>query len=265
MKQPEHTQERDKKKGVRLKVAVTSFLVLIGVVIGLAVWQRDNIDALLKFNQYSQEELEEKLDENDKVIQSVTESIPEVNVRPVTEEEKQALQNGSMTQEELVQNLQKPADTENAPVEKPAEKPAEKPKDPPAQSEQPEQPPEQPGYQEQVSEIIATIYVMREEYLIELDALKDAAAAEYYDMEESEKDSDSLMKFVGSYASKALELEKQCDARMLSIVTELENLLKENGGDVSLAQKVYDTYVEEKSLKKAWYMAELTKRGLSYS
>ena len=120
MKQPEHEQERDKKKGVRLKVAVTSFVVLIGVVIGLAVWQRDNIDALLKFNQYSREELEEKLDENDQVIQSVTDSLPEVNVRPVTEEEKQALQNGTMSQEELIQNLQKPADTEKDPVEKPA-------------------------------------------------------------------------------------------------------------------------------------------------
>lgn len=268
MEQTNHTREKGSKT-FRGRKTLTAVLVLVGVLAGVCVWQRENIDAFLKFRQYSQEEIEQKLEENNQVINSATSSVPKVIVRPATDEEKKALEEGTMTKEELIESLQKPEEGKPAVTPEPeeAEKTSqpEKPEAPPPQPEKEEQTPEQSAYEKQVSEIIATVYVMREEYLIELDRLKDAAVAEYKAMGEEERTGKKLAEFVSGYAAKALQMEKECDAKMLDVVERLETLLKENGGDVSLAQKVYDTYVEEKNLKKAWYMAELTKRGLSYS
>ena len=42
---------------------------------------------------------------------------------------------------------------------------------------------------------------------------------------------------------------------------EMEAVIKEYGGDMSLVDTVVTTYASEKSLKKAWYMSELQKRG----
>ena len=39
-------------------------------------------------------------------------------------------------------------------------------------------------------------------------------------------------------------------------------LIRENNGDMSLVDTAIMTYANEKSLKKAWYMAELEKKGL---
>ena len=52
-----------------------------------------------------------------------------------------------------------------------------------------------------------------------------------------------------------------CDRQMDEIITEMERILSANGGDMTLVDTVVETYASEKSLKKAWYMAELEKRG----
>ena len=49
---------------------------------------------------------------------------------------------------------------------------------------------------------------------------------------------------------------------MDEIVTAMESLIRANGGDMALVDKVVYTYANEKSLKKAWYMSELEKKGL---
>ena len=48
---------------------------------------------------------------------------------------------------------------------------------------------------------------------------------------------------------------------MDEIIGAMETLITENSGDMTLVDTVVETYANEKSLKKAWYMAELEKRG----
>ena len=56
-----------------------------------------------------------------------------------------------------------------------------------------------------------------------------------------------------------MALEAECDAKMDAIVKELRALLKEYGQPLDLIQKVRYNYADEKSLKKAWYLAKLDK------
>lgn len=261
--------------------------ILLALVIGvgaLATWQWNNINAALSFLRFSQEELEEKLTDNDQVIKDAVDANPSVNVRvEVTEEERAALRDGTMTQEELVQSLlQKPeskpeqsskpqtkpeqtSKPETTPQTKPEQKPADgstttQPE--PAVSAQPESEPEISEHEQKVNALIAEVLVLREEFLIKLENLKAAAIADYSAIPADQRSASALMSLASGYLAKGVDLEKQCDARIQTIVLELEEVLKESNGDLSIAQTVYDTYVQEKSLKKAWYMAELKKVGV---
>ena len=224
---------------------------------GVLWWQRENIQAVRDGLQYSSEEIEEKLQENQQAIQDAVSAAPEVVVRDVTEEEKQALKEGTITQEELADRLVEP------------EQISSDVNDIPSQSTQQslsptveEVPAVDPEYQQKVSAIVAEVYVLREQYTIELDNMYETAKAEYKRMSEKERTKEKLVDWAAGYMSKAIKLEKNCDAKMDDIVLRLDTLIRENNGDLSLVDTVVYTYASEKSLKKAWYMSELEKRGL---
>lgn len=255
-------------------------VVLGGVLLcatGLTAWQWNNISAAFSAVRFSQEELEEKLAENDQAIKDAMNKVPEVSIREVTEEERAALRDGTLTQEELVQSLlqkpesepkpqpEQPPKSQTTPQTKPEQKPqpqapAQSTQPDPAVSTQPE--PAENEYEQKVNALIAEVFVLREEFLIKLDNLQATAIADYRAIPEDQRGAKALMSLASGYISKGLDMEKQCDARIEAIVVALEEILKENNGDLSIAQTVYDTYVQEKSLKKAWYMAELKKIGV---
>lgn len=276
------------KMNFRKKVICGILLVVTLGITALTAWQWNNISAALSAVRFSQEELEEKLTENDQTIKDAIDKAPEVSIREVTEEERAALRDGTLTQEELVQSLlqktesepkpqpEQPPKPQTDPQPKPEQKPqpqapeqsTQQPPADPATSTQPQPEPQpepepQPSESEQrVNALVAEVLVLREEFLIKLDNLQAEAIAAYKAIPSEQRDTKTLMNFASGYMSKGLDMEKQCDARIESIVVELEDTLRKNGGDLSLAQTVYDTYMQEKSLKKAWYMAELKKVGI---
>lgn len=258
-------------------------VILLAVVVGistLTVWQWNNISAAFSFLRFSQEELEGKLADNGQTIKDVVSKIPEVKIREVTEEERAALREGTLTQEELIQNLlQKPEnepktepekvpEPQTTPQTKPEQKPAgestttQKPTPDPAAPTQPGKEPESSEYEQQVNALIAEVLVLRENFLIKLDELMSQAIAEYKALSPEDRTGSKLMGMISDYLSKGLALEKECDAQIEEICARLEIVQRENSGDLSLVDTVFDNYVNEKSLKKAWYMAELKKRGL---
>lgn len=255
--------------------------VLLAVAIGvgaLVVWQWNNISAALSFLRFSQEELEEKLAANDQVIKDAVAANPSVTIREVTEEERAALRDGTLTQEELAQSLLQKPESKPEPEPEPEQSPkteanpqAKPEQKPPETSEPAQQPqsepevstqPEQSESEQKVNELIAKVFVLREEFLIKLDDLMAQAKADYWALSPEERSGSKLMGMVSSYLAKGNALEKQCDAQIEAIATELSQIIREHGGDLTLPQTVYDTYIEEKSLKKAWYMNELKRIGV---
>ena len=242
------------------KLLLAAVLVLALVLAGLAWRQQENLKAVRDALRYSQEELEQQLADNQQTIRDAVDAAPEVSVREVTDEERQALRDGTVTREELIESL---LNTEGAeavsepPVsytvpEQPAEtaEPAELPK------------PAEQVYQRELSALIAKVYVLREEYTMALDDMYDAAKADYNALPEEKRTKRDLINLAGSYLDQANALEAQCDSQMDEIVTAMESLIRANGGDMALVDKVVYTYANEKSLKKAWYMSELEKKGL---
>ena len=123
-------------------------------------------------------------------------------------------------------------------------------------------PPKQPTYKEQLQAIVDRVYALRTEYVRALETLEAEASAAYKAMPASEKTKKNLIDFASSYISKATNLEKECDAKMDVLVKDLEALQKKYGQSYELVEQMIYTYANEKSLKKAWYMAELESRGM---
>lgn len=269
----------------RWKTILCAALVLLAVSLaGLAWWQRENLKAVKAAAQHTSEELEEKLAENQQRIQEAVNAAPEITVREVTEEERQALRDGTMTQEELVERLldiggqeaSQPAAGNTAPASGEAALPASQQESgglQPAVSQSPVQEPSKPTpaesskptentYQKALSALIARVYVLREEYTLALDNMYASAKAEYKALPAEKRSKTNLAKMASGYLSKASALEKECDGKMDEITSAMEKLIKENNGNMGLVDTVVYTYANEKSLKKSWYLSELERKGL---
>ena len=269
-------KEKKRTKGRWVLIILAVVLALLAI---LAFWQRNNLKAVLDFTSFSQEELEEQLQQNDQQIKDTVDALEDVTIRDLTEEERQALRDGALSPEEITNRLV---------GWMPEPLPPEQTESPPASSASGEQPPAsgssgdasgstssgaassgQPPtednryyeYQQKLSALIARVYVLREEYLIALDDLQAEAIEDYKSLSASQKRGSKLADFISKYLSRGTQLEKDCDRKMDAVVREMEAVIKEYGGDMSLVDTVIMTYANEKSLKKAWYMSELQKRG----
>lgn len=249
-----------------MKILCIVLALLAALLAGLYWWQRENLKAVKDAASHSSEELEEKLAENQQQIRDVVDAAPEIVVREVTEEERQALRDGTMTQEELIDRLLDPGEQsdstvtpgmEETPPGEDAKAPAETPTVP---AEQPK--PAEDPYQKELSAIIAKVYVLREDFTMALDNMYDEAKAEYIALPAEKRTKSNLMVLASKYLSKATALEKECDKRMHAIVADMEKLIQENNGDMSLVDTVVYSYANEKSLKKSWYMSKLQEKGL---
>ena len=238
------------------KKIILGILVVLLICIGAAgFFLFDDISLLATGLRYSTEELEQKLEQNDQAIKDAAQIVPEVTIRELTEADKQALKDGTVTKEDLIQSMIEPVQT--------PEPPASDVPQTPTQKEESQAPlPQVTDYHKQLASILAEVYVLREEFLIKLDNLMAEAKAEYLSVPSKERTSTKLASMASKYYTRAHNLELECDARMKEIIARMEALLKENGGDLSVAQAVMDTYLNEKSLKKSWYLAELKKRGI---
>ena len=203
-------------------------LLLLGI---LAYWQRDNLSILLQAGKYTTQELETQMGENQQALQEMIEDHPGISVREPTEEEIQALKNGTITPEELAKGLVEAQEPEDA-------------------------------LSLDLSALIARVLLLQRLYVSKLEALEAEAKAEYRTLPEPQRAKTKLVEWASGYIKRATEMEKQCDSQIDAIVAEMIELIKKYDGDTKIADKVIYSYAEEKRLKKAWYLSRLEERGL---
>lgn len=256
------SEKRKGRKRKRVVFICLGLLTTLMLVTGGAAWCfRDEIKAFVISRQYSTADLEQQLTDNVQIIDDAVKASPDITVRVPTEEERQALKDGSLAQEDLIDRLTAPAVP--TPIEPETPKVPETTSQETAPAEQPVESTEMKSdYQEQLSKLVARVYVLREKYLNELDAMERAAKADYRALPESQRTNKKLASLVNDYLSRGVDLENACDDQMDEIVAEMQTLIKENNGDMSLIDTVIYSYANEKSIKKAWYMSRLEEKGL---
>lgn len=165
---------------------------------------------------------------------------PDISVRQPTEQEREELADGSLTKEELIEDL----------VEDAVVTPPEAP-----QTQQPVQ----SAYERRLAEITAEVYVLRDAYIASLANMYAEAETALTAQDLTEQEFASI---VSSYLSKATELELQCDEQIDVIAAEMEQLIRDNGADPAPVDTLIETYANEKAEKKAWYLQRLEEKGL---
>ena len=280
-----------KKRWIILAIVLLVLVVILGVIYLL---QQDNLKAAANARKYTQEQLLEKKQENRQAVEDALEKqYPELHVRDLTDREREALRDGTLSREEIISALlgldeqghvtgsthgsEPPAPTQDpvsetpAPTEEPAPSQTAAPSAGPAPSQtaaptetaDPDpQPPSADPYSEELASIVAEIYVMREEYIALLDEMMARARAEYSAKPKSERTHSKLVKWASGYVSEAANLEKECDARMDAVLARVKALAEKYGEDTDIVDTLAYFYAEEKSIQKSLYIQELERRGI---
>ena len=291
------THKMVKKRWVVVAIVILVLIVILGV---LYLMQQDNLKAAANARKYTQEQLLEKKEENRQAVEDALEKqYPELHVRDLTDREREALRDGTLSREEIISALlglderghetggtpstvppaptREPVSETPAPTAEPAPsqtaapsadpapsqtaEPAETPKPAETADPEPEPLPADP-YSEELAFIVAEVYVMREEYIAQLDEMYARAKAEYSAKPESERTHSKLVKWASGYATEAANLEKECDARMDAVLAEVKALAEKYGEDTDIVDTLAYFYSEEKSIQKSLYIQELERRGI---
>lgn len=251
------------KKAGKIALGVAGVVVVAGIAV--TAWQWNNVKAAVYLMTMDESTLTTKLDENQQVLNRAMEEY-QITPYEFTSEQIDALASGELDPETLAAQLLAEEDGQSsgsaaASGETGAESaaPSADASAPSAPSSSPSSPSspsaEEPFAAEkaEVRELITTMYVLRATYVGKLEAIVQEAIDEYVAGAHTQE---NRQKVVYSKFEELTALESECDAKVADVVDRMRTLLKAMGQDDSLAKEVEQTYQEEKSLKKAYYVSE---------
>ncbi len=228
-------------------VLAVFFIIMIGLGV-IAYINRNTIAALFDAMKYTNEEVEQKMQENKKDLQEFIEKDENIVVRDLTEEEKVALNENKITQDDAVSIItgQKTLDEVlNSSEQKPL-------KDKPSVKDEPQKPSSNASgdSDKRISELIASLYVEKNTRLAAFDSLKAQVYQEYKGIEGVEHET-KKWDLINKYTPVLAQWESDCDSVVYGIIDQIRAELKKAGKDESIATKLKESYLNEKKLKKA--------------
>ncbi|MBE6915960.1 MAG: hypothetical protein E7471_04930 [Ruminococcaceae bacterium] len=230
----------------KAKIILSIFVLFLILIAGLLIWQRNNVDAILKFIQHDETSLEEMLIENEKKIDETLEEYPELDITPLDDETKQKLQEGSLSEEEVAKILTQ--------ASKPSQNKPQSQKNPTTDTKDSKPKKDVAAANEEIAQLVARVYVIQADFLGRLANIEAKARAELHALPKAEQTKERKVAIGKSYVGEMSKLESQCDGEISAIVSKVRKLLSESGQKTTLADTIQSTYEREKSLKKAYYM-----------
>lgn len=249
-----------KKTHKVIKVLLVVLFLLIVCLVAVFISQRQNVDALVKSVQYSEEDIQGQIDSSKDNVAKTLEDYDVGNLRDFTFEEEEMIRKGQITYEEAMNKImeesgvadelevapggnssnQGSASSDGSSVSSGITVPDVK-----AKTDNP-------------SAIIAEYYVklnaLKAQYLGSIGSLVDEAKAEY-------ATNKSLSNLASKYLKRASALESEADSSVDSLLSELRGKLEFVNADTSIVDKMKSAYEQEKTLKKSYYLSLYSKKG----
>lgn len=221
------------------------FIFLATLIVGLAVvgyQQKNNIHALILVLTMDQEKLSQAMEDNEKeLLMALGQEKFDIEL---TEEQKEGITSGSIDAEQLAKQLMLEGTTEK--------------KDQSNASTSAQTSDSKTSEIDQLLGIqISKMYVLKSSYIGELEGLIQQAKKEYSELPQDQRTESNKQKIMKSKLSLAADLEGACDTQVTAIVDEVQRILRDAGRDTSLADQIMSAYMQEKSLKKAYYLEQL--------
>jgi len=225
------------------------WLIVILVIILCVGWftykQWNSISAVIDSFKYSQEDVIQKLEENKNSVQEFIDKNEDITVRDLTEEEAKALNEGSLTEEEVISILTGQKNEDKVTSEKPV---VDNPKEPKPNEKEPKKTSNQV-----VAEAIAKLYIQKNNYLSKLDNIEAHVRQLYIDMSKEEKKG-AKQRLLTEYLPQVASWESECDSVVYGILDEIKVALKASGQDEAIVTKLEEAYLNEKKLKKSYFI-----------
>ena len=267
-----------------IKVILIVLLSLCLCLGAVALWQWDNISAVIESFIYDDEEIALKTEKSKKEVDNYLEDNNLNKVTPLTPEQEKALQSGEISQEDAVKVMTGVISFEEAMSknknnegnegnntskpqvqEKPSEskKPTEdkgqvndsENKEVPKQDENIEDEKEveqEPNYDLQISEKVAMLYVIKSNFTSTIESKRLALKADFLTLPKKERTREKRAEIVTAHIAEGARMEKECDAQVDALISELKVLLEKSGRDMSLADSIMDSYKAEKKALKSF-------------
>lgn len=223
-----------KKKTIIILSVILILLVALGI-FGYNVY-KNYISPILEARSLSIEELKEKTDDK-KIIEDIT----GLEIRDLTDEEKEQIEKGEKTESEIMEELIKDAAKENG-GKSSSDKKA--PADASAIT----------------AKYLSELYALQAKYTGIIEGLIPEIRAYYYDLRDVKKyDVESAVTATSkAYLGRITGAEAECDAKVNSIISRMEKELKANGHSTAITSTVKSRYESEKASKRAYYFKLLT-------
>lgn len=183
-------------------------------------------------------QIEQQIDENETKTNEVLSKITDKQFHTLSAENRKQLANGQLTKDNAIKLIK------GVPLEEQTDNNDDK------NSQSGDELAEQIEFTAQ-DDIIAEIYLLRAEYLNEIDKLIESGKQKIKSIPQAERSFSKQLDLANEIANEGNELEKSCDARMDELLDRLETELKNNNGDTGVIKEIKELYKNEKELKKA--------------
>lgn len=245
------------------------FLIILAVIVVavgvLAYINRGNIAAVIHGLTVTEEERKQQKIETDKKAEEAIKNLGVESIRPLTEEENEKLSKGELTEDEVIDLIigkkeeipqeSEKGDASTTDTEKPTDstKPTSKP-----QASSKVDNDKLTEANNRIAKLVGKMYVLKSQFTGKLEEVKKWVVSEYQKLSAEEKKSMAVKTKIGKEAiARATALEKDCDAQVESILSEISTLLKETGQSTDLVKQIREAYNEEKQLTKAYYVSKI--------
>ena len=247
-------KEKGKKRShMGLKILLGLIVLIIVVIIALAVWQRDNISAFLKAQQETQESIAEEISASKANTQKEIEKYNIPIKRDFTLEEEEAIRQGTLSVEEAVSRI---LGTSSDTGEQSAETSGETAGTADAQASSGTEPAQQLTEEQQiVTDSLTELYSLKAYYIGQLGVVESDLKAQYKAEVGTTFDAAAVANIVQKNMSRIMNLESECDDKVYSVLDTMRSELEAIGADTSIVDVAEDSYVNEKSLRKSYYLS----------
>ena len=244
---------KGKKMKFKIRYAVIGVLLICVVSAGAAVHNNwDKIKMVYQGITTDSADIASGLEDNERKTNETLEKLSDKQFVTLSNEERKQLASGALTREDairLIKGLPLKSEDEEKSDENNQSSNRQNGNGRNQQSNETTSEPE-PEFTPQ-DEVIADIYLLRAEYLNEIDALIVEGKKEYVALEKENKGFSAKMDLIQSITDRGNELEANCDSRMNELLVRLESELKQSGGDTGVIKEIQALYKNEKELKKA--------------
>lgn len=241
------------KKGQKITfVAIGMVLLGLG---GVALWQRENLQAVYEAMYYNPEELGSQIQSTKQEVERVLEKYDLESIRRLTPEEEEQVKKGELSLEEAVERMMPTRNEEEVGAKEEGVESQDTPE------AKPETTPQAVSKKESdlVKASTVKMYELQAKYLGLLGELEARGMQALRAIPSDQRTVKKMMSVGMPFMQEGLALESQCDGEVENVLHHLKEELVAIGADYDIVETMRQAYYTEKRLKKAYYLSLIPK------